>query len=100
MSMKPYELERKTIISKEAKELGTVTGVEIDSSTWNVTHLQVGLVDRVLHSLDLTHEKKPGEKFVEILIPTKTVEMVADLIVLNISIDELKTIVEERNLHN
>ncbi|MFH0748512.1 MAG: hypothetical protein V1915_01115 [Candidatus Bathyarchaeota archaeon] len=93
--MKPYELERKNVISKEAKELGTVIGIEIDVSTWKVTHLRVGLIDKMLQQLELTLEKKPGEKYVEILISTKTVEIVADLIVLNITVDELKKVIEK-----
>ena len=96
--MKPHELERKKVISKEARELGTVTGIDIDVSTWNVTHLRVGLMDRMLQPLELTLEKKPSEKYVEIPIPTETVEMVADLIVLNKTVEELKKVIEEHSI--
>ena len=94
--MKPHELERKSEISKEARELGTVTGVEIDASTWKVTHLRVGLIDKMLPFFELILEKKPGVKYVEILIATETVEIVADLIVLNKTIEELKNLLKKK----
>lgn len=93
--MKPHELERKKVITKDAKELGIVTSVEIESSSWKVTHLCIGLEDKLLSSLGLTLEKKSGEKYVEALIPTENVAITSDLIVLNKTLEELKTIIKK-----
>ena len=92
--MLPYELERKNVISKEARQIGSVIGVEIDASKWKVTHLRIGLTDKLLQTFGLTLEKTPGMKNVEIRIPTETVEIVADFIILNKTIEELKDIIE------
>jgi sporulation protein YlmC with PRC-barrel domain len=91
--MKPHDLERKNVISKEARQLGIVTGIEIDASTWKVTHLRIGLPDSMLQTFELTLEKKPGIKHVEILLPTETIENVTDFIILNKTINELKEII-------
>ena len=45
--MKPHELERKSEISKEARELGTVIGVEIDVLMESNT-FTLGLIDKML----------------------------------------------------
>ena len=91
--MKPHDLERKNVISKEERQLGVVTGIEIDASAQKVTHLRIGLPDSMLQPFGLTLEKKPGIKHVEILLPTETVEIVTDFIILNKTINELKEII-------
>ena len=93
--MRPNELERKNVISKEARQLGVVVDLEIDISTWKVTHLRIGLLDKMLQTFGLTIEKKPGIKHVEILLPTETVEIVTDFIILKKTINELKEIIGE-----
>ena len=93
--MRPNELERKNVISKEARQLGAVLDLEIDASTWKVTHLRIGLLDKMLQTFGLTIEKKPGIKHVEILLPTETVEIVTDFILLKKTINELKEIIGE-----
>ena len=93
--MRPVELERKNVISKEARQLGNVTAIEIDASTWKVTHLRIGLMDKMLQTFGLTMEKKPGMKHVEILLPTDTVEIVTDFIILNKTITELKEVIRK-----
>ena len=60
--MRPNDLDRKNVISKEGRQLGSVIDIEIDASTWKVTHLRLGLVDKMLQPFGLTIEKKPGEK--------------------------------------
>jgi len=92
--MRPNDLDRKNVISKEGKQLGSVIDIEIDASTWKVTHLRIGLVDKMLQPFGLTIEKKPGVKYVDILLPTETVEIFSDFIILNRTIDELKEIIK------
>jgi len=93
--MRPHELERKNVISKEARHIGVVVGVEMDISTWKVTHLRVALMDKMLQPFGLTLEKTPGVKQVETVVPVDTVETVADFIVLNKTIEELKAIIKK-----
>jgi sporulation protein YlmC with PRC-barrel domain len=94
--MRPNELTKKNVISKKAKHIGTVTGIEIDASTWRVTHLQLALIDQLLQNFGLTIKKQPSLRQVEILLPTDTVEIVSDFIVLNKTIEELKEIIETK----
>jgi len=96
--MRPHELERKNVISKEARHIGTVVGVEMDISTWKVTHLRIALMDKMLQPFGLTLEKTPGIKQVETLVPVDIVETVADFIVLNKTIEELKEIIKKASL--
>lgn len=51
-------------------------------------------MDKALQPLELTLEKRPGEKLVEVFIPTEAVEIVSDFIVLNKKTDELKDIIK------
>ena len=96
--MRPNDLDRKNVISKEGRQLGTVIDIEIDSSTWKVTHLIIGLADKMLQPFGLTIEKKPGVKYVEIFLPTETVEIFYDFVILNKTIDELKEIIGRPNI--
>ncbi len=93
--MRPHELERKNVLSKDARQLGTVTGVELDIPTWKATHLVMGLSDKMLQPFGLTLEKTPGIKQVEILVPVETIETVADYIILNKTVEELKPIIKK-----
>lgn len=96
--MRPNDLDRKNVISKEGRQLGNVIDIEIDASTWKVTHLIIGLADKMLQPFELTIEKKPGVKYVEILLPTETVEIFYDFVILNKTIDELKEIIRRPNI--
>ena len=96
--MRPNDLDRKNVISKEGRQLGHVIDIEIDASTWKVTHLRLGLVDKMLQPFGLTIEKKPGEKYVDILLPTETVEILSDFVILNKTIDELKELIGRPNV--
>jgi len=89
--MRPSELEGKKVVGTEAKIIGTVSGVEIDSSAWKVTHLRIELTDEMVQTLGY---KKPFLGHVEILLSVDAVKAVADVIALNKSIDELKDVIE------
>lgn len=94
-AMRPHTLNFKKVISKEGKHIGTISGIEIDTSNWKVTHLTISLVDRTLQSLGLTVEKSTGVKQVETLLPVETVEFIGDLVMLNKTVEELKEVIKK-----
>jgi len=89
--MRPSELEGKQVIGTRAKVVGKVSGIEIDCSEWKVTHMRIELADEVIETLGY---KKPFLGSVEILLSVDAVKMVADVVALNKSIQELKGVIE------
>ena len=90
VGLRPDDLSLRNVISKEGRHLGSVSAIEIDTSTWKVTYLVLALSDKILHPLGLTLELAPGQKYVEVLLPVDTVETIGDVIVLNKTVEELK----------
>jgi sporulation protein YlmC with PRC-barrel domain len=93
--MRPHTLNFKNVISKDGRHIGTVSGIEIEISTWKVTHLSVSLLDKTLQPSGLTLERSTGMKQVETLLPVETVEFIGDLVVLNKTVEELKEIIKK-----
>ena len=81
----------KPIIGAQARVLGEVESVKMDSETWKITHLGVCLSD------DATTEfgfKKPFWSCVVISLPVSAVSVVGDVISLDKSIKNLHDIIE------
>ena len=55
--MKAANLNGKQVITSEAHVLGEVEGVEIDTSTWTVTHLHVSLLKSNIESFNSSTEE-------------------------------------------
>lgn len=89
--MRPERLNGKEVIDTEAQVVGEIAGVELDLSTWKVTHICVNLSDSGVEALGY---KKPFIGKVQIDIPIETVKMAKDIIALNRSIKDLKSLVE------
>ena len=89
--MRPSELEGKSVVTPEAKIIGTVSGVEIDCLAWKVTHLLVRLTDEMINTLGY---KKPLLGHVEITLSVDAVKAVADVVALNKGVEELKGVIE------
>ncbi len=89
--MRPERLNGMEVIDTEAQVVGEIAGVELDLSTWKVTHICVDLSDSSVEALGY---KKPFIGKVQIDIPIETVKMAKDIIALNRSIKDLKSLVE------
>jgi sporulation protein YlmC with PRC-barrel domain len=89
--MRPERLNGKEVIDTTAQVVGEIAGVELDLSTWKVTHICVDLSDSAVEALGY---KKPFIGKVQIDIPIETVKMAKDIIALNKSVKDLKSLVE------
>ncbi len=89
--MRPERLNGKEVVDTTAQVVGEIAGVELDLSTWKVTHICVDLSDSVVEALGY---KKPFIGKVQIDIPIETVKMAKDIIALNKSVKDLKSLVE------
>ena len=84
--MLPNELKGKNVIAS-ARNIGTVSDLEIDASTWKVTHLRVGLTDDMVNFLGY---HKPLRGRVQVLLSTNMIGAIGDFVALTITPDELK----------
>ena len=89
--MRPGQLEGREVIDTQAQILGEVCGIEIDVSTWKVTHICVALSKGSIETLGY---KKPFLGKVDVHLPVEAVKMVKDVVTLNKSITEIKNSVE------
>ena len=79
------KLSGKFVICAGGFDLGEVNGVDIDTNTWQVTHLHVKLSKSA--SGDLGFQKRFGSSTV--CVPIALVSKVGDNILLNKCLDEL-----------
>ena len=90
--VRPAEFRGKPVIAS-AKNICSIADLEIDASTWWVTHARVELTNDMIKTLGL---HKPLRGKVQVLLETEAIGAVADLVALNISMDELKARVSRR----
>jgi len=79
------KLSGKFVICAGGFDLGEINGIEMDTNTWQVTHLHVKLSKSA--SEDLGFKKRIGSSTV--CLPISLVAKVGDNILLNKSLDEL-----------
>lgn len=79
------KLSGKFVICAGGFDLGEVNGVEMNTDTWQVTHLHVSLSKQA--SEDLGFQKRFRSKTV--CLPTSLISKVGDNILLNKSLEEL-----------
>ena len=84
-------LNGKQVITSEAEVLGEIEGVELDISTWTVTHLYINLLKS---NVEKFNYKKPLFGSVSVCLPINTIKAVGDVISLKESIDDLKYLPE------
>jgi sporulation protein YlmC with PRC-barrel domain len=89
--LKAGNLNGKQVITSEAQVLGEIEGVEVDISTWTVTHLHVSLLKNNVKKFNY---KKPLFGSVSVCLPVSAIKAVGDVISLNESIDDLKYLPE------
>ena len=85
--MKAANLNGKQVITSEAQVLGEIEGIEIDVTTWKVTHLHVSLLKNIIKKFNF---KKPLFGSVTVYLPINVVNAIGDVISLNKSIADLK----------
>jgi sporulation protein YlmC with PRC-barrel domain len=79
------ELSDKFVICSGGFDLGQINGVEIDTGTWQVTHLRVKLSKSA--SEDLGFKKIIGSSTV--CMPVSLISSIGDNVLLNKTLDEL-----------
>ncbi len=85
------ELMGKLVVGSKAYTLGTVTGVEMDMTTWQVTHLHVSLTTEATREFGF---RKPILGSVTVYVPVSLVQAVGDMIALNKGREEMRDVIE------
>jgi sporulation protein YlmC with PRC-barrel domain len=80
----------KKVIGANAYALGEVTGADVDTEKWQITHLHVSLTDEATRELGF---KKPFLGSVIVCLPINIIQATGDVISLNKSINELRNVV-------
>jgi sporulation protein YlmC with PRC-barrel domain len=85
------KLKGKKIIGANGYVIGEVEGLDVETSNWQVTGLQVGLTDNAATELGF---RRPFISKVVIIIPSKIVRLVGNFINIDESIENLESLVE------
>lgn len=83
----------KKVIAANAYMLGEVTGADVDTEKWLITHLHVSLVDEAIRELGF---KKPFLGSVIVCLPINLIQATGDVVSLNKSLSELRNVVEPK----
>jgi sporulation protein YlmC with PRC-barrel domain len=89
--MRPERLNGKAVIDSAAQILGEVAGVEIDLSTWKLTHLCINLSDTSIETLGY---KKPFIGKIQVDLPVEIVKAVKDVVAIDKSTAEIRSLIE------
>jgi sporulation protein YlmC with PRC-barrel domain len=80
------ELLGKTVIGAAGNYIGEVNNVDIEPSTWEITHLHVKLSDKAAKEFGLKKTLKSSN----VRLPTSVVSNIGVIITLNRSLTDLK----------
>lgn len=89
--MKIGNINGKKVITDDAYTFGEVDGVHADTTTWQVTHLDVELAKEAITELGFN---KPMLGAVTVCLPIASVKNVGDVVTLNQPLSELKNLRE------
>jgi sporulation protein YlmC with PRC-barrel domain len=89
--LKVNKLNGMAVITDDALTLGEVDGVQADTVTWQITHLDVSLTKEATEELGF---KKPMLGSITICLPTSAIKKVGDVITLDFSLKALKDLKE------
>lgn len=89
--VKTSELRGIEVITSDAFTLGEVTGTDVDTGSWKLTHLHISLSDLATKKLEF---KKPLLGSVVICLPVTLVKAFGDVITLQKDIAEVKALPE------
>ncbi len=84
-------LLNKKVLTSDAYDIGTVSGLDLDTSEWKVTHLGITLNAQSNKELGV---RKPLLGGLTICVPIAYIEKLGDVIMLSIPFDNLKTLPE------
>jgi sporulation protein YlmC with PRC-barrel domain len=85
--MKYGDIEGKEVIGKEARKLGKVWEIELDTKDWKVTDFYLDVDQDAAVDLGLSKSRLGS---VKALLPTSMIHAISDRIILNETIDEVK----------
>jgi len=91
MNVNPVKIEGKKVVSEKGYTVGEVEALDVDTSDWHVTGLQVALNDEAATELGF---KRPILSKVAVIIPSSTVEEIGNFVTLDKSIENLESLVE------
>ena len=77
-----------SVITSDAFKLGQVEGTDVDTESWKVTHLHIGLTDDAVRELSL---KKPLLGGIRVCLPVSYVSKLGDVITLRTPFSEVKS---------
>lgn len=81
----------KQVIGAQARVLGEVESVKMDTVNWKVTHLGVSLTNDATEELGF---KKPFLSSVVISLPVSAINVIGDVVSLDKAIENLQDIIE------
>ena len=81
------KLSWKKAVTADGFTIGQIEGGDVDSNSWRVTHLHIGLNDEALKEFGL---KKPYLGRVLICLPVQYIKSVGEVVTFNKSLRELK----------
>ena len=85
------KLEGKKVVSVNGYVVGDVEGLDLELNNWQITGLQVGLTENASTELGFKH---PFISKVVVIIPTSVIKETGNVIILDKSIENLKSLVE------
>lgn len=89
--VKVSDLNGKKVITTDAFTVGEVSGAEVDTDQWLITHLHVSMTKEATNELGF---KKPVLGHVTICLPINLVKAFGDVVTLSKTREELKIIPE------
>ena len=84
-------LRGKKIVGARGYVIGTVEGLDLDLSNWQVTGFQVGLTDDAATKLGF---KRPFLSKVVVIVPSEIIRLVGNFITLDETVENLESLVE------
>jgi sporulation protein YlmC with PRC-barrel domain len=85
----PTNLKGKKVVGAKGQNVGEVESLDLEPSTWQVTGLQVSLTNEAAKELECN---KSFLRKVVVSVPTKIVDTVGNMIILNEDIQDFKTL--------
>ena len=81
------KLNWKKVVTSDGVAIGYIQGGEVNTETWQITHVHVGVNDSTMKTFGL---KRPYLGQVLVCLPVDFIQTVNDNITLNKSLEELK----------
>ena len=89
--MKFSKLDGMKVVTLDGLNAGEISGLEVDTKSWEATHLHIELSEQAVKGLGF---KKPIIGHITICLPVGYVKAVGDFVTLNRNLDGLKRIPE------